>query len=266
MSQFPVFYSFFVSLLWWNKILILLFSWVLAQEKPCLGHLSFCLQTSSCVSRDLVTDSKLYALSHFSTCQPGLHHPLLFKVVLSRDPGLDLISRDHSVPLKPALTWSMGFLPGKWTKQTHDRDQTDCMQTASHCRLLTFQLPFSQLEGALSKWTSYQDDVRQFCSWMDGVEASLNASERQHAELREKTAALGKAKVGLGSTFHSSSACASEVPRLYRNILEREMATHSSILAWRIPMDKGAWEATVHGVAKSQTRLSNYTHTKHAHL
>ena len=29
--------------------------------------------------------------------------------------------------------------------------------------------------------------------------------------------------------------------------LEKEMATHSSILAWRIPMDGGAWRATVHG-------------------
>ena len=35
------------------------------------------------------------------------------------------------------------------------------------------------------------------------------------------------------------------------------MVTHSSILAWRIPVDRGAWRATVHGVAKSQTRLSN---------
>ena len=33
--------------------------------------------------------------------------------------------------------------------------------------------------------------------------------------------------------------------------LEEDMATHSSILAWRIPMDKGAWRVTVHGVAKS---------------
>ena len=39
--------------------------------------------------------------------------------------------------------------------------------------------------------------------------------------------------------------------------LEEGMATHSSILAWRIPMDRGAWWATVHGVTKSQTRLSN---------
>ena len=33
------------------------------------------------------------------------------------------------------------------------------------------------------------------------------------------------------------------------------MATQSSILAWKIPMDRGAWWATVHRAAKSQTRL-----------
>ena len=31
------------------------------------------------------------------------------------------------------------------------------------------------------------------------------------------------------------------------------MATPSSILAWRVPMDRGAWWATVHGVTESQT-------------
>ena len=39
--------------------------------------------------------------------------------------------------------------------------------------------------------------------------------------------------------------------------LEEDMASHSSILAWRIPMDRGAWWATVHWVAKSQARLSD---------
>ena len=33
--------------------------------------------------------------------------------------------------------------------------------------------------------------------------------------------------------------------------LEKEMATHSSILAWRILMDRGAWRATVYGATKS---------------
>ena len=42
--------------------------------------------------------------------------------------------------------------------------------------------------------------------------------------------------------------------------LEKEMATHSSILAWRNPTDRGAWWATVHGVAKSQTGLSDLAH------
>ena len=32
--------------------------------------------------------------------------------------------------------------------------------------------------------------------------------------------------------------------------LEEGMATHSSILAWRIPMDRGAWWAVVYGVGK----------------
>ena len=41
------------------------------------------------------------------------------------------------------------------------------------------------------------------------------------------------------------------------------MAPHSSTLAWKIPMDGEAWWAAVHGVPKSQTRLSNFTLTFH---
>ena len=35
--------------------------------------------------------------------------------------------------------------------------------------------------------------------------------------------------------------------------LEEGMTTHSSILAWRIPMDRGAWWAIVHRITKSRT-------------
>ena len=38
--------------------------------------------------------------------------------------------------------------------------------------------------------------------------------------------------------------------------LEKEMAIHSSTIAWKVPWT----EATVHGVAKSQTQLSNFTY------
>ena len=55
---------------------------------------------------------------------------------------------------------------------------------------------------------------------------------------------------------------------LYReDPLEEGMAAHSNILAWRIPMDRGAWWATVHGDVKSQIRLKRLstcvcTHTQ----
>ena len=38
--------------------------------------------------------------------------------------------------------------------------------------------------------------------------------------------------------------------------LEEGIATHTSILVWRIPVDRGAWWTIVHRVAKSQTQLS----------
>ena len=43
----------------------------------------------------------------------------------------------------------------------------------------------------------------------------------------------------------------------WEDYLEEGMATHSSVFAWRIPMDRGAWQATFHRVAKSGTRLSD---------
>ena len=48
----------------------------------------------------------------------------------------------------------------------------------------------------------------------------------------------------------------------WKDPLEEGRATHSSILAWRIPMDRGAWQAIVHGVTKSQRRLHDF----HFHL
>ena len=51
--------------------------------------------------------------------------------------------------------------------------------------------------------------------------------------------------------------CRFDTSRIFlpKKILEEGMATYSSILAWRIPVERGAWWATVHRVTKSQTSL-----------
>ena len=67
-----------------------------------------------------------------------------------------------------------------------------------------------------------------------------------------------------GGSDDKESACSVgdlvSIPGLGRS-LEEGMATHSSILAWRIWIDREAWWVTVHGVTKSQTLLSDFTFT-----
>ena len=58
-----------------------------------------------------------------------------------------------------------------------------------------------------------------------------------------------------GGSDGKESACNAGDPGLIPGSgrsLEKEMATHSSILAWKIPMGRGAWRATVRGVIKSE--------------
>ena len=59
-----------------------------------------------------------------------------------------------------------------------------------------------------------------------------------------------------GSSAGKESACNAGDPGSIpgrEDPLKEGMATHSSILAWRITMDRGAWWATVHGVTSSRT-------------
>ena len=44
---------------------------------------------------------------------------------------------------------------------------------------------------------------------------------------------------------------------VWENPLEEGTATQSSVLAWRVPMDRGAWGAAVHGVTKGRKWLSD---------
>ena len=47
----------------------------------------------------------------------------------------------------------------------------------------------------------------------------------------------------------------------HSSILEKEMATHSSTLAWKIPWREEPGRLLVHGVTKSRARLSDFTFT-----
>ena len=47
----------------------------------------------------------------------------------------------------------------------------------------------------------------------------------------------------------------------WEDLLEKETATHSSILAWKIPWTEEPDGLQVQGVAKSQTRLSDFSFT-----
>ena len=71
---------------------------------------------------------------------------------------------------------------------------------------------------------------------------------------------LGTAKGFPGASDHKESTCDAgnlgSIPGQGKS-LEKGMVTFSSILAWRIPMDRGAWWATAYGVTKSQTQLSD---------
>ena len=49
----------------------------------------------------------------------------------------------------------------------------------------------------------------------------------------------------------------------WNDLLEKGKATHPSILAWRIPMDRGAWWATVHGLTESDMTERLRTHVKY---
>ena len=77
------------------------------------------------------------------------------------------------------------------------------------------------------------------------------------------TSILAKSNISknVGASRVSLVACAMQETWVlalgWEDPLEEGIATHSSTLAWRILKDREAWWATVHGVAKIQTRLSD---------
>ena len=66
-------------------------------------------------------------------------------------------------------------------------------------------------------------------------------------------------------TQHSARQEVNIPMSVVRTVVLYLMSPSASTLAWKNPMDGGAWWAAVHGVAKSQARLSDFTFTFHFH-
>ncbi|XP_068533203.1 nesprin-1 isoform X8 [Anas acuta] len=142
-----------------------------------------------------------------SYCHPTADKNVLDSRMLKLE-GLLTVKQEKEIQMKMVLTRGESVLQNTSLEGVQVIEQQLNTLKDNWASLLSACIKCkSQLEGALSKWTSYQDDVCQFTSWMDKVEASMNASERQYAELREKNAALSKAK-----------------------LLNEEVLSHSSIL------------------------------------
>ena len=108
--------------------------------------------------------------------------------------------------------------------------------------------------------------------WMEGFSHSPDGKEsNRNAGDPGLIPGLGRS-LGKGTGYPLQSSWAFPVAQVVKNLpatqetwirslgwehpLEEGMATHSSILAWRIPTDRVAWQATVHGIAENWTWLS----------
>ena len=133
---------------------------------------------------------------------------------------------------------------------------------ATHSSTLAWKIPWTEEPGRLQSMGSQR--VRH--DWATSLSLSLIAP----SWMCKEPALLSSFRITLQS--HSNleiplvAQMVKHLPAMrktwvqsqgWEDPLEEGMATHSSILAWRIPMDRGAWWATVHRVAKSQTQLSN---------
>ena len=137
---------------------------------------------------------------------------------------------------EPGRLQSMGSL-----SQTRLRDFTFTFcfhalqkEMATHSSVLAWRIPgtgawWAAVYGVTQSWTWLKwlsNDV--LCNWVE-TDFSLGFP---------------------GGSDGKESACMSET-------WEKEMAIHSNICVWRISMDRGAWQATVDGVANGQIWLSN---------
>ena len=105
-------------------------------------------------------------------------------------------------------------------------------------------LQYSCLENSMDGGACWATVHAVTKSWIQLSDFSLSLSHNPLG-LASQVAQTEKNLPAMGETWVRSLG--------WENPLEEDMTTHSSILTWRIPIDRGAWQATVHRVAKSRT-------------
>ena len=106
-------------------------------------------------------------------------------------------------------------------------------------------------------WAIKRNEIGSFLViWMN-LESVIQSEVSQKEKTKYLIASLGAQMVKNLSSMQETWVRSLS----WEDSLEEGMASHSSIPAWRIPMDRGAWWATVHGVTKSQTQLSDKADT-----
>ena len=114
-------------------------------------------------------------------------------------------------------------------------------EMATHSSTFAWEVPWTEEPGGLQS-TGSQRVRHDLATKLQKLLQSVVCQFQLWASLVAQTV---KNPPGLWETWVQSLG--------WEDLLEEGMATLSSILAWRIPMDRGAWQTIVHEVAKSQT-------------
>ena len=213
-------------------------------------------QTIACKAPlSFTTSQSLLKLISIESVMPSSHLILFLLLLPSIFPSSRVFSNESALRFRWPKFWSLSISP-----------------SSEYSGLISFRIDWVDLlavQGALRsllQHCSLKASVL-WCSAFFGLPSS-SAGKESTCSAGDPTliSGLGRSP-GEGYSLQYSWALMAQMvmqcgrpgfnPSGWEGPLEEGMATQSSILAWRIPMDRGAWWAAVLGITKGRTRLSN---------